>query len=148
MPISPKYSIILYDNYCYKLINKSLKWIISDNDVNFFNRLQYFNTYECIYFNYIPDIDNYKKLALETQKYRDNVRVNINLISTKENNNGSKEEIINSGLIEYPIEQKCHFYAIKEMAYKEQITNFYEVTRRSIMPNFILDEINRRKGMG
>jgi hypothetical protein len=146
MPISPKYSVILYDNFCYKLKNKSPKWIISDDDVNLLNRLQYFNTYECIYFNHTPDIDNYKQLALETQKYRDNVRVSIDLLSTKKNQDGSKGEIIKSGLIEYPINQKCHFYEIKEMAYKEQITNYNEATRRSIMPNFILDEINHRKG--
>jgi len=144
MPISPKYSVVLYDNFRYNLINKYPKWIISDNDVDFLNRLQYFNTYECIYFNYIPNIDNYKQIALETQEYRDNIRVSIDLLSTKENQDGSKEEIVKSGLIEYPIKQKCHFYAIKEMAYKDQITSFYEATR-DIMPNFILDEINRRK---
>jgi hypothetical protein len=146
MPISPRYSVLLYDNYCYTLVNNSPRWIVSDDDVDFLNQLQYFNTYECIYFNYTPDMDRYKQLALETKKYRDNVRVSIDLLGTKENQDGSKEEVVKSGLIEYPIDQKCHFYEFKEMAYKEHITNFYEATRRSIIPNFIRNEINRRKG--
>jgi len=146
MPIGPKFSVVLYDNFRYNLINNSPKWIISDDDVNFLNRLQYFNTYECIYFSYTPNMDAYKQLALETQRYRDNVRVSLDLLSSKENKDGSKKEIVNSGLIEYPIKQKCQFYAIKEMAYKEPITNTPEATR-DIMPNFILDEINRRKGI-
>ena len=147
MPISPNYSVILYDNHCYALKNTSPKWVISDDDVSFLNRLQYFNTNECIYFNSTPDISNYKQLALETQQYRDNVKVSIDLLNTKKNQDGSKEEIVKSGLIEYPIVQKYNFYEIKARAYIEQITNFHDATRKSIMPNFILDEINRRKGI-
>ena len=146
MPINPKYSVVLYDDFCYILINRSPKWIISDDDVNFLNRLQYFNTNECIYFSYTPVMDTYKQLAIETQKYRDNIRVSIDLFSIKENQDGSKKKIVKSGLIEYPIKQKCHFYSIKKIAYEERITNINDATR-DIMPNFILDEINRRKGI-
>jgi hypothetical protein len=147
MPISPKYFVILYDSFRYALVNKSPKWVINDDDINLLNKLQYLNTYECIYFNYTPDMTYYEKLALETKNFRNDVRVKIDLLNTKEIKAGTKEEIVNSGLKEYPIKQIFHFYGIKVRAFNESIINHNEATR-DIMPNFILDEINRRKSNG
>jgi hypothetical protein len=50
MPISPQFSLILYDDLRYKLINKYPKWIIGSSDVDKLNNFQYCNTDDCIYF--------------------------------------------------------------------------------------------------
>jgi len=143
MPISPQFSVIMYDSLCYTLINKYPNWIISDNDIDLLNYLQYLNTKECIYFSYDPDITYFNSISDKTKNFRNDVKVKLNLLSKRVKDDGEIEEIINSGLKEYPIEQNFNFYSLKYDAYMKQITNHVQA-RREVMPNFIEDEINRR----
>jgi hypothetical protein len=142
MPITPQFSIILYDGRRYTLINKNPKWLINDNDINLLNRLQYLNTNECIYFHYNPDINYYQIISQETQAFRNDTKAKIEVLKSKIMENGEAEKTMNSGLVEYPIKQQFGFYEFKQYGYLEKIDSFAQA-KREVMPNFIVDEINR-----
>jgi hypothetical protein len=143
MPISPQFAVILYDSNRYTLVNKNPKWVINNTDINLLNRLQYLNTDECIYFMHIPDINYYKQILHETKLFRNDVKANIEILKKTVKRNNNIEELVNSGIKEYPIEQQFNFYAIKSDSYHETINNHFEA-KRDVMPNFIQDEIDRR----
>jgi hypothetical protein len=143
MPISPQYSVILYDNHCYTFVNKNPKWKIDNNDINLLNYLQYLNTNECIYFNYNSDINYYNNVSHETQAFREGIKTRIEVLKRNMNKKDGIEEIMNSGLEEYPIMQKFNFFTFKHDAFLEQIDNLIQA-RREVMPNFIEKEINHR----
>lgn len=145
MPISPQFSVILYDSYRYTLVNKKPEWVINDADINLLNRLQYLNTDECVYFMHNPDINCYNQISHETQLFRNDFKAKIEILKKTVNKNENMEALVNSGIKEYPIQQQFNFCALKNDAYLEIINTHFEA-KRNVMPNFIQDEIDRRIG--
>jgi hypothetical protein len=133
MPISPKFSLILYDNLRYTLLNKNPKWIISSSDVEKLNDFQYCNTAECIYFANSINEEQYKKKNTLYRNYREGGKADFEVIgSTTDEKTGYKTEITKTGIKEFPIEQKFGFLAYKATEYSKQIISYNDAKREHI----------------
>ena len=89
-PLSPKYSIILYDQSCYKVGNRKDKIIISkeEKDITAINTMQALNANEVLYFSqnvelsYVESITRKRNNSLRDEKVK--VKEYIEAGSTKE----------------------------------------------------------------
>jgi hypothetical protein len=140
MPISPRFSLILYDSLRYKLLNKNPKWIISGSDVEKLNDFQYCNTVECIYFsNYIDEEKRIQKNN-SYRNYRESDRSNFEIIgSSTDEKTGYKTEVTRVGTKEFPIEQKFGFVGYKAVEYGKKIISYNDAKREHV------DDVNLRR---
>lgn len=140
MPISPRFSLILYDSLRYTLLNKNPKWIISSSDVEKLNDFQYCNAAECIYFANFINEEQYKQKNTLYRNYREGDKADFEIIgSTIDEQTGYKTEITKTGTKEFPIEQKFGFLAYKITEYNKQINNYNDAKREHI------DGVNLRR---
>jgi hypothetical protein len=140
MPISPGFSLILYDSLRYTLLNKNPRWIISSSDVEKLNDFQYCNTAECIYFANLINEEQYKKKNSLYRNYREDDKADFEILgSTIDEKTGYKTEITKTGTKEFPIEQKFGFLAYKITEYNKQIISYNDAKREYI------DDVNLRR---
>lgn len=140
MPISPRFSLILYDSLRYTLLNKNPKWIISSSDVDKLNDFQYCNTAECIYFANLINEEQYKRKNTLYRNYRESDKANFEIISsTIDEKTGYKTEITKTGTKEFPIEQIFSFLTYKAVEYSKQIISYNDAKREHI------DDVNLRR---
>jgi hypothetical protein len=133
MPISPRFSLILYDSLRYTLLNKNPKWIISSSDVEKLNEFQYCSTTECIYFANLVNEEQYKKKNALYRNYREGDKVDFEIIgSTIGEKTVDKTEITKTGTKEFPIEQNFGFLAYKITEYNKQIISYNDAKREHI----------------
>ena len=140
MPISPRFSLILYDSLRCTLLNKNPKWLISNFDVDKLNDFQYCNTTECIYFANPINEEQYKQKNLLYRNYRESDKANFEVIGSAINEKtGYKTEITKTGIKEFPIEQKFSFLSYKAVEYGKPIINYNDAKREHI------DDVNLRR---
>ena len=140
MPISPRFSLIMYDALHYTLINKNPKWVIGDADVEKLNDYQYCNSVECIYFATPLNEEQYRKKNDLYKQYRESNKANFEIIgSSLDEKTGYKTEITKTGLREFPIEQKFSFLAYKAFGFEKPINNFNDAKRDHV------DYVNLRR---
>jgi hypothetical protein len=140
MPISPRFSLILYDSLRYTILNKNPKWIISNFDVDKLNDFQYCNTTECIYFANPINEEHYKQKNILYRNYRESDKANFEVIgSTIDEKTGYKTEITKTGTKEFPIEQKFSFLSYKAVEYSKPIISYNDAKREHI------DDVNLRR---
>jgi hypothetical protein len=137
MPISPRFSLILYDSLRYTLINKNPKWVISDSNVEKLNDFQYCNTDECIYFAYPIDEQDYIQKNNCFKKFRESNKAIFEIINSfTDEKTGERIEISRFGTEEYPIKQNFDFLAIKAAEYEKPVYDRNDAKREHV------DDIN------
>jgi hypothetical protein len=144
MPISPRFSLILYDSLRYTLLNKNPKWVISSSDVEKLNDFQYCNTVECIYSANFINEEKYRQKNSSFRNYRESDRANFEIIgSSIEDKTGDKTEITRTGTKEFPIEQKFGFVGYKINEYGKQIISYNDAKREHVNDvNLLRKKIN------
>jgi hypothetical protein len=140
MPISPRFTLILYDSLRYTLMNKNPKWIISDSDVDKLNDFQYCNTNECIYFAHSINEEQFKMKNKLYQIFRVSNKADFEIIGSSINEKtGYKTEFTKTGLKEFPIKQKFDFLVCKVAEYSKPIISYNDAKREHV------DEVNLRR---
>lgn len=133
MPISPRYSFVLYDSLRYVLLNKYPELIINDADVEKLNDFQYCNTKECVYFTNIIDEEHYKYKNSMYRNYRNSNKSDFEIIGSSINEKtGYKTEITKTDVKEFPIEQKFNFIACKANEYISSIISYNDAKRENV----------------
>lgn len=133
MPISPKYSVILYDSLRYTLINKYPKWVIDSTDVEKLNNFQYCNTVDCIYYSKQIDEEKYRLLNNKYREYREGNKADFEIIaSPKYCKAGYETDFVKTGLKEFPIEQKFSFFCYKAIEYHKEIKSYKDSIREHV----------------
>jgi hypothetical protein len=140
MPISPRFSLILYDSLRYTLLNKNPKWIINSSDVEKLNNFQYCNTVDCIYFSNLINEEKYIQKNNLYRNYRESDKADFQIIgSSIDEKTGYKTEITKTGTKEFPIEQKFSFIGYKAIEYAKPIISYNDAKREHV------DEVNLKR---
>lgn len=129
-PISPKYSLILYDGQRYKLANFKKKVNASDQDVSKLNLCQFFNTDNCIYFNKPSSETYYTQLNTDSTVYRQSTKSTLDVYPQKKNKKEkTTTELVKMGTKDLPIEQTFSFLAMTEQSFYEDLGNTMNIER-------------------
>jgi hypothetical protein len=140
MPISPRFSLILYDSLRYTLLNKNPKWIINDSDVEKLNDFQYCNTLECIYFSNHINEEKYIQKNNLYRNCRESDRSIFEIISSSiDEKTKYKTEVTRMGTKEFPIKQKFDFVGYKAAEYGKPIICYDDAKREHV------DDVNLRR---
>lgn len=123
-PISPMYSICLYDKSVYSLTEKSKIISLSDDEIDICNKFQFLTTNNCIYYN--EWFEKFRLFNIETEPYRKKEKVFIQNFQNIEN----KRDVLSvMSSLGFPLEPKFKFLGIKQYAYFLQL-NKQSVTRQ------------------
>ena len=117
MPISPIYTICLYDNSVYSILGKNKIVSLSDDEINLINSCQFFSTENSIY--YYDWNESFKLFNKQAEEYKKNEKVKVENFQNIHNENDILSIISN---IAFPLEPKFSFLGIKQMAYFTELT--------------------------
>lgn len=131
MPISPRFSLILYDKLRYRIMNKNPKWIINSADVDKLNCFQYCNTIDCIYFNNSVDEDKYRQINAKYKNFREDTKVDSVIPEVNKDNEYMKEPP-RLYIKEFPIKQEFKFLGIKIKEYEKRINGNEDAIRECL----------------
>jgi hypothetical protein len=132
MPISPRFSLILYDSLRYTLQNKNPKWIINSSDVDKINDFQYCNTVECIYFSNKINENEYIQKNNLYRNYRESDKSIFEIINSTMDKKGNINEITRTGTKDFPIVQKFSFIGYKAIEYDKKIIKYNDAKREYV----------------
>jgi hypothetical protein len=143
MPLSPRHSILLYDNIQYALLKNNGYCILEKDDIEKLNGLQYCYTSDCVYFigdnrkQYLIDLNNQYKY------FRNENKSELEKTPLEYYKNGNiKEEIVRLGTKKPPINQEFSFVKYKEKAFLKNITNYTDGIRDRIL---IMESLKTKK---
>lgn len=117
MPISPLYTICLYDNSTYAITGNSKIISLSNDEINLINLCQFYSTENSIY--YYDWNESFRLFNAQSQEYRKNEKVKVQNFQNIHNENDILSIMSN---IEYPVEPKFSFLGFKQMAYFTELT--------------------------
>ena len=117
MPLSPSFSICLYDHMAYGFVGKSRVASASDNDVKLLNLCQFFNTESCIYTN--NALADLKELSIQSEKYRKSVKSYVKTYVAK---NTNRKFLLQHSSFNYPIDEEFSFLGYKSRFLQEEIS--------------------------
>jgi hypothetical protein len=125
LPISPLYTLCLYDQDIYKISNDTKIIMLNNDDINLLNEYQFLTTDNVIYFK--DSHINFELFANQTKEFREQPKANVqDFVNIKD----PQEMLIAMQLKEYKLPQKFDFYTIKETAYRLDL-NSHSVIREN-----------------
>ena len=139
MPISCKYTLILYDKETYRLSNRKKIIEISARDLNILNYCQFLQSDDCVYFNTVSYTqEEFHRYAEQSKAYRENSKT---ITDTSKYYGKKNSEIIHSSHIDLPIEQRFDFIGILEKAFNRVLPSSLDISRDNVKKI----ELNRKE---
>lgn len=129
MPVSPKYTVILYDSrvYGFEKQNKLIK--PSKEDIYKFNLCQFLKTNDCVYFSDKIEGIDFNKLSRESENYRNEQVAISNKINLSKDN---KKYLIWTGYKPFPFMQVFDCIRIREYAYMTRLGPYNDIERPAV----------------
>ena len=125
LPVSPLYSLCLYDKTVYKIMNGNNVSCLNNDDIYLLNKYQFLTTDNVIFFN--NSLNNPDAITEETKKYRAQPKANVqDFINEKD----PRKMLVAMQLEEYGLPQNFRFCAIMEAAYR-MVLDSYTVVREN-----------------
>lgn len=126
MPVSPKYTVILYDLlvYGFEKHNKLIR--PSKDDIYKFNLCQFLKTNDCVYFSDKIEGIDFNKLSRESENYRNEQVAISNKINLSKDN---KKYLIWTGYKPFPFIQNFDCIHIREDAYMTRLGPYNDIER-------------------
>lgn len=125
LPISPLYSLCLYDKTVYKILNGNNVSCLNNGDIDTLNKFQFLTTDNVIFFN--NSLNNPEAITEETKRYREQPKANVqDFVNEKD----PRKMLVAIQLEEYGLPQNFSFCAIREAAYR-MVLDSYTVVREN-----------------
>lgn len=129
MPISPMYTLFLYDRNAYAFTRFKKIADANDEDVKLLNLCQFYNTKDCIFYN--GNEKDFGELAEQSEEYRSNPKTIHNSLDIP-SNKGGNQKLIHGTFLNYPITESFSFLHFKEDPYRfsnngERIEAIYSI---------------------
>lgn len=125
LPISFKYSILIYDDKVYNKIEKINQ--LTEDDINLLNKIQFYNTENCIYYKNL-DLELFNQYADESNDFRNNPKFEIREINVKLIN-GEIKPVVNQHINDLPINATLSFITLTEEAKNMKIKGIKDAIR-------------------
>lgn len=128
MPISPRYTVILYDSIVYNCKKTNGKIIPSNTDIQKFNYCQFLKTTDCVYY-FKADVSELKKMNSDSYKYRNTDDAFSKKINVSKD---EKKYFIWTSYKQFPIIQQLDFIRLRESAYRNKLGPFNSIERPTL----------------
>lgn len=121
LPLSPDITVCLYDNYVYSFIGNRMGHVLSDEEMDSLNKLQFLNTENSVYYS---EFESYfTQFAQETREYR--IQSSARLSETPVTDG---KQIVMVGSKDYPYIPIQNFLVLKERS-SQILLGYKSVTR-------------------
>ena len=128
MPISPRYTVILYDSAVYNCKKTNGKIIPSILDIQKFNYCQFLKTTDCVYY-VNANVSELKKMNSDSDNYRHTKDAFSKKIKVSKD---EKKYFIWTSYKQFPITQQFDCIRLREIAYRNRLGPINSIERPAL----------------